>query len=271
MKKLLALLAISLTFIAPTVWAGTYFFSNTNAITINDHTSATPYPSGISVSGIPLNEKIDKITVTFHNLSHTFPGDIDMLLVAPSGTNLILFSDAGNNLEISGVTVTLDDDALTSLPSTNVIVSGVFKPTNYGAAIDPFPAPAPAPSMATNLSIFKGTNPNGIWNLFVVDDATIDTGSIAGGWSLTIRTAALYTNSTWITIEDYIAPFESLPIQAFPYPSSIVVSNLTGNVVKVTATLNGFGRTSAGFADFFPEWVRVLLVSPAGTNLVLMS
>ncbi|MGI8966329.1 MAG: hypothetical protein ACR2H1_09635 [Limisphaerales bacterium] len=97
MKKLFSLFAISLTILAPAVWAGTYSFANTNFITINDNTTATPYPSPISVSGIPANEKIDKITVTFHSLSHTYPADIDVLLAAPSGANLILLSDVGGN------------------------------------------------------------------------------------------------------------------------------------------------------------------------------
>jgi Ca2+-binding RTX toxin-like protein len=42
------------------------------------------------------------------------------------------------------------------------------------------------------LSAFNGTNPNGAWQLFVQDDVGWDSGSIAGGWSLTIqRTAAI--------------------------------------------------------------------------------
>ncbi|MDQ6631193.1 MAG: proprotein convertase P-domain protein, partial [Verrucomicrobiota bacterium] len=182
MKKLLNLFAISLTFIAPSVWAGTYSFANTNVITINDNTIATPYPSGILVAGIPANEKIDKITVTFHNLSHTYPADIDILLLGPTGTNLILFSDAGGGHPISGETITLDDDAPDLLPQFGQIVSGIFKPANYPVVVDPFPAPAPAPSSATNLSVFKGTNPNGTWRLYVVDDQFQDSGGIAGGW-----------------------------------------------------------------------------------------
>jgi hypothetical protein len=35
--------------------------------------------------------------------------------------------------------------------------------------------------------VFDGTNPNGSWNLFVVDDAGGDTGNITGGWCLNYR------------------------------------------------------------------------------------
>src|SRR4030095_15354857 len=36
------------------------------------------------------------------------------------------------------------------------------------------------------LSIFNGTNPNGTWSLYIVDDAGGDIGQFAGGWTLTI-------------------------------------------------------------------------------------
>ncbi|MGI8966558.1 MAG: hypothetical protein ACR2H1_10790 [Limisphaerales bacterium] len=137
----------------------------------------------------------------------------------------------------------------------------VFKPANDGLANDPFPTPAPAPSSATTLSIFKGTNPNGLWRLYVVDDtANGDTGSIAGGWSMTIRTTALFTSSTFITINDSVTP----PTKASPYPSSILVSNLIGNVVKVTATLKGFTHN-------YPGDVDILLDGPLDPSFIIPS
>ena len=35
--------------------------------------------------------------------------------------------------------------------------------------------------------IFNGTNPNGTWSLYAVDDLGGDIGGIAGGWGLTIK------------------------------------------------------------------------------------
>ncbi|MDQ6631809.1 MAG: hypothetical protein M3Y82_08625 [Verrucomicrobiota bacterium] len=263
MKKLLGILAILflVTFLAPSVWAKAYPFANPGVITINDSTSpptkASPYPSTISVSGIPSNEKIDKITVTLRSLYHSKPSDIDILLVGPGGENIILFSDAGGTTTISEVTLTLDDDATNGLPLNGPIVPGTFQPSNYGVAMDTFPSPAPAPSSAANLSVFKGTDPNGLWRLFVVDDAAGGSGSIVGGWSMTIRTATTFSNPGFIRIRDASS--------ATPYPSFLQVTGLVGKVIKMTATLNDFAHTH-------PDDVDIMLVTPSGNrNLLLMS
>ncbi|MFM6308461.1 MAG: hypothetical protein ACKPGB_09370, partial [Dolichospermum sp.] len=54
-------------------------FSNPNPITIPDSGTSTPYPSTINVSGLSGN--INSLKVTLTNLSHTWPDDIDVLLV----------------------------------------------------------------------------------------------------------------------------------------------------------------------------------------------
>ncbi len=53
---------------------------------------------------------------------------------------------------------------------------------------DDFPAPAPAQDGASALSAFHGTNPNGTWRLFAVDDSSGDLGSL-DDWSLHIAHA----------------------------------------------------------------------------------
>ncbi|WP_134704977.1 DUF11 domain-containing protein [Ammoniphilus sp. YIM 78166] len=159
----------------------TQSFANPAPIIINVQGPATPYPSTINVAG--LTGTIVKVTVTLSNISHTFPADLDILLVGPLGQNVLLLSDVGGNQDIVGVTLTFDDDASTQVPTP--IVSGTFRPTNMGGG-DNFPAPAPSPPYGSALSVFNGTNPNGTWNLFVFDDKPMDSGTIAGGWSLTI-------------------------------------------------------------------------------------
>src|SRR4029077_17280953 len=90
-----------------------------------------------------------------------------------------------------------DDTAAAVMPSapTTAPASGSFKPTNYTTG-DIFPAPAPAgpylsPGTAgtDTLAAFNGVDPNGTWSLYIVDDANIDSGTITGGWSLSIGTS----------------------------------------------------------------------------------
>ncbi|HEY9281902.1 MAG TPA: M36 family metallopeptidase [Pyrinomonadaceae bacterium] len=144
---------------------------------------ANPYPSAINISGV--TGTVTKVTATLHGFSHTFPSDVDVLLVGPGGQTVMLMSDAGGSLDAVNTTLTFDDAA--PAVGTN-IVSGTFRPTNVGTA-DPFPAPAPAAPHGTQLAGFNGISPNGAWRLFVVDDLGTDSGSVAGGWSLTIVTA----------------------------------------------------------------------------------
>src|SRR5439155_205538 len=87
----------------------------------------------------------------------------------------------------NNVSLTLSDGAAAALPDSGQIVSGTFKPTNIGTG-DTFPAPAPGGPYGATLSVFNGVSANGVWSLFVVDDAAVDQGAFSGGWTLTITT-----------------------------------------------------------------------------------
>jgi subtilisin-like proprotein convertase family protein len=167
-------------------------FSNATAVTIpatgtgtSTGAPATPYPSTIEVSG--LSGTVSKVRATLTGFSHTFPSDIDVLLVGPGGQKLLLMSDVGGSTDAVNATLTFDDGAA-AIGAT--VVSGTFRPTNSGTG-DVFPAPAPAGPHPDpqQLSVFNGQNPNGTWSLFIVDDLGGDIGSLSGGWSLEITTA----------------------------------------------------------------------------------
>jgi subtilisin-like proprotein convertase family protein len=170
---------------------GVATFTNSSAISIPSSGASTPYPSNITVAG--LRGTINKVTVTLNTMTHTFPDDIDVLLVGPTGVKLILMSDAIGSNDLSSHTFTFDSSAGSLLPDSTAAGSGTYRPTNYGAG-DTFASPAPAgpylspaPDGADSLAAFNNTVPNGTWSLYVVDDAGGDTGSI-GSWSLTITT-----------------------------------------------------------------------------------
>ena len=87
---------------------------------------------------------------------------------------------------------TFDDDASSYLPLEAQLVSGTFKPTTNTFSFSyPPPAPSADQIMGAFLGSFKGTEPNGVWNLYVVDEYPSDAGIITGGWTLTITTAPL--------------------------------------------------------------------------------
>lgn len=169
----------------------TQSFTNAAAITIPDVGAAVPYPSTINVAG--LAGTITQVVARLNGFAQTYPADVDALLVGPGGQKVMLMSDAGAGISVSGINLTLSDGAAGLLPQ-GALVSGTYKPTDYEVG-DPFPAPAPAGPYGSSLAVFNGLSANGIWSLFAVDDGAGDQGSIAAGWSLTITTTASSTSA----------------------------------------------------------------------------
>jgi hypothetical protein len=172
--------------------AGAATYSNSTAI--QDPTqgmaggAAVPYPSTISVSGE--SGTIVKATVTLVTVSGGPEKDLDVLLVGPGGST-ILMSDicsvGGINPDFSGQTFGFDDDVPLALPETcgSAPGSGTYKPANYDTA-DNFPTISPP--YPVGLANVRGTTPNGTWNLYVADDAYPDPVTIDGGWRLNLTT-----------------------------------------------------------------------------------
>ena len=187
--------------------------SNTDGITFNDGAAncagtppapgkADPYPSEIAVSG--LGSSVSDVNVTVSGLGHSYPADIGLLLVSPAGQSVILMSDSGGNVPVSGINLTFDDAASGDVPRDGPLTSGTFLPsrgpyTSGCPAPVSFPEPAPASPYGSSLSVFNGTNPNGSWKLYVIDDTLGDTGSI-GGWSLEITTVTSDTTDPTLTV-----------------------------------------------------------------------
>jgi subtilisin-like proprotein convertase family protein len=164
---------------------------NPTLITIPDSGPGVPYPSLVNFSG---GTSVTDVNVTLNDVTHSYPDDVDILLVGPAGQSVILMSDAGGSNDVTDVDLTFDDEATATLPDSAQIVAGSYDPTNYLTG-DTFPAPAPGGPYGTTMSVFDGTNPNGNWSLYVVDDLGGDEGQIAGGWCLTLTTSGGATNT----------------------------------------------------------------------------
>ena len=160
--------------------SATTSFSNPANITIPDSGIATPYPSNLTVPAVA--GTVQKVTATLTGLTHTFPSDVDILLVGPGGQKVILMSDVGGGGDVSNLTLTFDDSGPPL--GTGTLISGTFKPTDVDSG-ETWTAPAPTGPYGTLLSVFNGLDPTGTWKLYVLDDAGEDLGSISGGWSLT--------------------------------------------------------------------------------------
>lgn len=149
--------------------------------------NADPYPSNITVSGV--SGTITDVNVILYDLDHTFPDDIDIVLVSPTGQAVTLMSDCGGSTDITTgapITLTFDDAAGAGLPDGTVLTTGTYLPTDFTTP-DNYPAPGPGGvSPPALLSTFNGYIANGTWSLYVVDDLSGDYGSFAFGWDLVI-------------------------------------------------------------------------------------
>jgi len=169
--------------------AGAVVASNGGAIAIPDSGAASPYPSGISLSGTA--GTITNTTVTLRGFSHSEPSDLRLLLVAPSGRSTLLMSQVGGEEQVSNLTVTFSDAAPDLVPSDveddGTFNSGAYKPTPDDEEGDAL-AGAPAPPYGSTLSALNGSDANGAWKLYVLDAAAGDSGQISGGWTLDVTT-----------------------------------------------------------------------------------
>ncbi len=254
-------------------------FSNPAPITINELGEAKPYPSNITVSGLTRN--IASMTLTLTGFSHTFPSDVDMLLVAPNGAAYVFWSDPSNfpvNADF-----TLDDNATSLLPASGLFIGGTYRPTSYSTdPPDTFPGPAPTPpynqaattGAATFTSVFGGLTPaqaNGTWSLYVVDDTFGDFGSISGGWSLNITEEGTPPTAGQIIISEFRLRGFALPTDEFIelYNNSgadITVSALTGTGLGVAAS-DGVTRCTVPNGTLIPAAGHYLCVNSVGYSL----
>jgi subtilisin-like proprotein convertase family protein len=174
--------------------AATRTFSNTAPITIYDNAAASLYPAPISVS--TLGGPISNVKVTLHGFSHTYIGDLNILLVSPAGQKISLLRRygmtsafcCGYSSNLANAEITFSASAASMIPANVATVpNGTYLPSSSGNTQDS-PAPAPAGPYSSDLTTLNGPGiaQNGTWKLFVTDNAGGDVGAISGGWSLSL-------------------------------------------------------------------------------------
>lgn len=158
-------------------------FTSSGGLDIPSYGSATPHPSTIEVGGV--EGTVTALRVKLNALTHTYPDDLDVLLMAPDGRVCALMSDAGNGYGVFLTNLVLDDSAAAALPDASQIISAGYRPANHGTA-EPLP-PGGSGVMGTNLMALTAGGVNGSWKLFVDDDAAGDSGSL-GSWAIAVET-----------------------------------------------------------------------------------
>ena len=172
------------------------FTSTDGPITINDSpTPSSPLPSVIDVSAG--SETVSNVTVTLNGLAHRCTRDLNVLLVAPNGSNVVLTAQSGGcgAANLAGVDVTFDDAAAASFADSGADADGTWRPARADEApgdcnwTGSFLSPAPSGPYGTTLASVAGGPASGAWKLYIEDACSGDTGDLAS-WSLHLTTTA---------------------------------------------------------------------------------
>ncbi len=132
--------------------------TNTTSMAIPDGNPAGVY-SGITISD---TDVITDVNVTV-NITHTYDGDLGIYLIAPDLTQVELSTGNGGGSDNYFNTV-FDDEAGTSITTGTAPFTGSYEPEGSLAALD-------------------GMNASGLWQLWVVDNSSIDAGTI-DSWTI---------------------------------------------------------------------------------------
>ncbi len=243
---------------------GVAVFGNSNPITVNDNAAASPYPSTITVSGVN-PAYMTSVRVSLTGFTHSYPDDVDMFLVGPQGQRAVLMSDAGGGSPgVVGATIGFEQSAAAAISDTS-LTAGLYRPANYETSTDTFPSPGPgALFMApADLSVFNGTNPNGTWSLYVVDDAAQDSGLISGGWQLR------FTVPTVFTVNSAADPGDGTCDATCTLRDAIIAANASVTGSELIAFSSAFNAPQTiDLQTALPDISKSVTINGPGANLL---
>ncbi|MGO8699781.1 MAG: beta strand repeat-containing protein [Limisphaerales bacterium] len=220
---------------------------------------SSPYPSGITVSGV--GGFVSGVQVSLIGFTHNSPEDVDVLLVSPDGKHsVVLMADAGYTNGVNNLDLEFSQTAGAPVPQLSTLTSGTYQPANYVSPANSLVFPTVSGPYSASLSAFDGVQPNGTWNLYVLDSGYPDSGEIAN-WLLYLQTgpsiAAIPTqkvgeNSTLnlpVTITDSSAGLNNV---------TVTITNLGGAVLTSNSTPVAVTQQGAGS----PTGVTNLVITP---------
>ncbi len=157
---------------------GTPIFGEHDLIPIPEFGAIPVYPYPATAVNIP--GTITDVNVRVDYFIHERASDLDIMIVGPQGQAAIIMSDAcpqAITFEMF-IQLTFDDEASAPIPQEPNCRTRSWRPYNWAGYPDNFPAPAPQGVTNRFLSVFDGTNPNGVWQMYVVDNRE----GIGGQW-----------------------------------------------------------------------------------------
>lgn len=178
LKKIIAFAAaVTASVIASAAAAQTFTYAGPPVPIADNTTQFAP----ITVVGVPVAEVITVTIGPGCGITHTFNGDLDIYLRAPSGALVELSTDNGGGGD-NYCDAVFSDAAATSITSALAPMTGTWRPEQPLSTLSAEPA-------------------NGEWRLVVTDDAGVDTGQI-NSWTISFAppVAVVPTLSEWALI-----------------------------------------------------------------------
>ena len=228
--------------VASITTAGLQTFSNTTPVFIPDNTCTNPAIDSIVVSGYTGAIASSAISIKI-NITHTWDGDLDLILEAANGSKLGLSNRTGsvNNSGANFTNTIFSDVGATAITTTGAPYTSTYKPwaTTFATCVS---------TTITSFAAIGGgsINPNGIWKLHAYDRGAQDTGRIQN-WSMTIPAATpsiCSSTSNAISVTVNTAP----TISNFSPPSGGAGTSVTINGTNFnSATAVLFNGTNAAF------------------------
>lgn len=145
---------------------------------------ADPYPQTLAVAG--RSGIITDLNVNLPRVWHQRPSDLEFLLVGPGGQKVLLMSDACGTSVLEDVSLGWDDEADAQMPESGAC-TGRYRPTDFNPG-DTLPGDDTGGPYASLLSAFDGTDPNGRWRLYALDDEAGMTGFLTDPFRLELTT-----------------------------------------------------------------------------------
>lgn len=177
----------------------------------------------------------------FTAFTHTANQDLDVVLISPAGTQVVITTDNGGlNDDVFNGTLWDEqvNDPVTDRVFTNLVVATPLAPEG-------------------RLQAFRGEDPNGTWKLRIQDDAASNTGALSS-WSLAFTSLSSAPASTTTTVSR--SPALALADNALT-TDTVVVAGASGALAKVVLYTE-IRHTYCADLD-------IRLISPSGTSVVV--